>query len=72
MVKSRYAYRGVVSTFLMPNCFGQQKNYRIHTVAFYNFENLFDTINDPLMMMNGLQRSSALDIKNTTKIRKFI
>ncbi len=32
---------------LMPNCFGQQKNYRIHTVAFYNFENLFDTINDP-------------------------
>lgn len=26
---------------------GQQKNYSIHTVAFYNFENLFDTINDP-------------------------
>jgi hypothetical protein len=25
----------------------QQKNYTIHTVAFYNFENLFDTINDP-------------------------
>ena len=24
----------------------QQKNYAIHTVAFYNFENLFDTIND--------------------------
>ncbi|MFV5696864.1 endonuclease/exonuclease/phosphatase family protein [Flavobacterium sp. ZT3R17] len=24
----------------------QQKNYVIHTVAFYNFENLFDTIND--------------------------
>ncbi|MFV5694279.1 endonuclease/exonuclease/phosphatase family protein [Flavobacterium sp. LB3P122] len=24
----------------------QQKNYLIHTVAFYNFENLFDTIND--------------------------
>ena len=33
--------------FLRPNCFAQQKNYRIHTVAFYNFENLFDTINDP-------------------------
>lgn len=27
--------------------FSQQKSYRIHTVAFYNFENLFDTINDP-------------------------
>jgi hypothetical protein len=33
--------------FVTPNCFGQQKNYLIHTVAFYNFENLFDTINDP-------------------------
>ena len=27
--------------------FAQAKNYVIHTVAFYNFENLFDTINDP-------------------------
>ena len=25
----------------------QAKKYVIHTVAFYNFENLFDTINDP-------------------------
>lgn len=25
----------------------QAKNYLVHTVAFYNFENLFDTINDP-------------------------
>nr|WP_117584375.1 endonuclease/exonuclease/phosphatase family protein [Tamlana sedimentorum] len=27
--------------------FGQKKNYKIHTAAFYNLENLFDTINDP-------------------------
>lgn len=26
---------------------GQQKRYVVHTVAFYNFENLFDTINNP-------------------------
>ena len=26
---------------------GQSKKFIIHTVAFYNFENLFDTINDP-------------------------
>ncbi|MCA0348534.1 MAG: endonuclease/exonuclease/phosphatase family protein [Bacteroidetes bacterium] len=26
---------------------GQGKKYNIHTVAFYNFENLFDTINGP-------------------------
>lgn len=25
----------------------QSKKYKVHTVAFYNFENLFDTINDP-------------------------
>ena len=29
--------------------FGQEdKKYKIHTLAFYNLENLFDTINDPL------------------------
>ncbi len=33
--------------FLVPKLNAQQKNYNIHTVAFYNFENLFDTINDP-------------------------
>ena len=32
---------------LSPKSFGQSKKFRIHTVAFYNFENLFDTINDP-------------------------
>lgn len=32
---------------LSPKSLGQSKKFRIHTVAFYNFENLFDTINDP-------------------------
>ena len=27
--------------------FSQQKKFQVHTVAFYNFENLFDTINNP-------------------------
>jgi len=26
----------------------EKKKYKIHTIAFYNLENLFDTINDPL------------------------
>ncbi|MBO9583161.1 MAG: endonuclease/exonuclease/phosphatase family protein [Flavobacterium sp.] len=26
--------------------FGQSKKYKIHTVAFYNFENLYDTVDD--------------------------
>lgn len=25
----------------------QEKKYKIHTIGFYNLENLFDTINDP-------------------------
>lgn len=39
---------------LLVVCFGffskihsQERTYKIHTVAFYNLENLFDTINDP-------------------------
>jgi hypothetical protein len=40
--------------------FGQAKKYSIHTVAFYNFENLFDTIddiytNDDEWTPNGMQ-----------------
>lgn len=37
----------VVVSFSITIANGQQKKYLIHTVAFYNFENLFDTINDP-------------------------
>ena len=34
--------------FTISNAFSQDKKFKIHTVAFYNFENLFDTINDPI------------------------
>ncbi len=39
----------------------QEKKYIVHTVAFYNLENIFDTINDPITndeewLPNGLQR----------------
>lgn len=37
----------VAFLFLFRIGFSQQKSYRIHTLAFYNFENLFDTINNP-------------------------
>ena len=33
--------------FIITQAIAQSKKYTIHTVAFYNFENLFDTINDP-------------------------
>ena len=46
----------------------QAKKYIIHTVAFYNFENLFDTINDPLTndeewTPNGAMRWTAKKYK---------
>jgi len=34
-------------TFITLSVFSQEKKFKIHTVAFYNLENLFDTINDP-------------------------
>jgi hypothetical protein len=39
---------GLLLTLLvMQRANSQAKSYNLHTVAFYNFENLFDTINDP-------------------------
>lgn len=37
----------VVFSLMSMTVYGQQKKFNIHTVAFYNLENLFDTINDP-------------------------
>jgi hypothetical protein len=34
--------------FLITKSNAQSKAFVIHTVAFYNFENCFDTINDPI------------------------
>lgn len=36
-----------VPLFSITKAIAQQKKFLVHTVAFYNFENLFDTINDP-------------------------
>lgn len=41
--------------------FSQKKSYKIHTVAFYNLENLFDTINDP---NKNDEASPMFEIKN--------
>jgi len=35
-----------IFTFFV-SVYGQEKKYKIHTIAFYNLENLFDTIRDP-------------------------
>ncbi|HFS67478.1 MAG TPA: endonuclease/exonuclease/phosphatase family protein [Flavobacteriia bacterium] len=57
----------IVVLFSTISVFSQQKKYLIRTVAFYNLENLFDTINDPqklderspIMEMNAKKRGKA-------------
>ncbi len=44
-IKKIILFLVVTSTILVANA--QEKKYKVHTVAFYNFENLFDTINNP-------------------------
>jgi hypothetical protein len=44
-LKNIFTVLFVLYSFIEIN--GQQKKYIVHTVAFYNFENLFDTINNP-------------------------
>ena len=54
----------LILCFAFTNSHAQPKKYIIHTVAFYNFENLFDTIDDPETFdeewtPTGLQRWSV-------------
>lgn len=56
----------------------EKKKYKIHTVAFYNLENLFDSINDPvkydeaspIMEMSAANRAEVYEkkIKNMAKV----
>src|SRR5690606_8064034 len=36
-----------VALIAFQNVVAQQKKFKVHTVAFYNVENFYDTINDP-------------------------
>lgn len=55
-----------------------QKNYQIKTIAFYNLENLFDTINDPTKndeaspMMGIKENRSAIYQKKLTNMAKVL
>ncbi len=64
----------IISIFLVyvavNACFAQKK-YQVHTVAFYNFENLFDTINGPNndeeWLPNGAQNWTSAKYKQKLK-----
>lgn len=69
-VTLRFALLALVLALFTPTHSAQaQKKFIIHTVAFYNCENLFDTINDPLINDDewtplGNQRWTSTKYKN--------
>lgn len=50
----------------------QQKNYEIHTVAFYNIENLYDTINDANTLDDDWVYSSSYYWKKISNIARVL
>lgn len=66
-MKVRSLIIGFFSLFSTFGADAQSKKYIIHTVAFYNFENLFDTINnannDDEWLPEGLQRWTSVKYK---------
>ncbi|MFK5879917.1 MAG: endonuclease/exonuclease/phosphatase family protein [Flavobacteriaceae bacterium] len=44
---TRFLFTLLTALVISNNSFSQDKQYKIRTVAFYNLENLFDTINNP-------------------------
>lgn len=77
-IKSFIVILLVFSSLIEANA--QQKKYAVRTVAFYNFENLFDTINNPNFdeewLPKGLQRWTSEKYKqkleNLSKVLKQI
>ena len=54
------------------NAEAQQKKFSVRTIAFYNVENLFDTINDPNKFDDDRTPEGA-DLKSiTTTYRKLL
>ncbi len=46
-MKIKHLFLVLAVVFSVNKGFSQDKKFKVLTVAFYNFENLFDTINDP-------------------------
>ena len=51
----------ILSIFIISFCCAQDKKYKIHTISFYNVENLFDTIND---VNKNDEASPIMEIQN--------
>lgn len=61
----KHTFIGIALLLWLTHGHGQgSKQYRMHTVAFYNLENLFDTINDP---MKNDELSPIMELQSNRK-----
>lgn len=66
-MKMKYLFTALIVLSTVTNAFSQEKKFKIHTVAFYNLENLFDTINDPKTYDEEYTPSNGWTSKNYNK-----
>lgn len=63
-----YKFALIIFLLLSISTFSQKKKYQFRTIAFYNLENLFDTINDPEKLD---ERSPIMDIKERNRAKAY-
>jgi hypothetical protein len=66
-MKTKQLVVALLMIFSVSAGFSQEKKFKIHTVAFYNLENLFDTINDPKTYDEEYTPSNGWTSKNYNK-----
>lgn len=66
-MKIKQLFTALLIIFTISNVFSQEKKFKIHTIAFYNVENLFDTINDPITYDEEYTPSNGWTSKNYKK-----
>ncbi len=77
--KKTYISFGLLLTISLIKVYSQKKTHEIHTIAFYNLENLFDTINNPKkldekspIMGNSPKQRSIIYQKKISNMAKVI
>ena len=58
----------IILFFAFAFCFSQENKYQLSTVAFYNVENLFDTVDDP---NNGWDEAMTPEGKDKWTEKKY-
>ena len=67
-MKNKYIFTLMISVLFIITSNAQKKKFQIRTVAFYNLENLFDTINDPTKQD---EKSPIMDMKAGNRAKAY-